>query len=210
MERIARRRDEAVLGVELLGGLVLGLYEDRFQARDLSRLERAQDGVLEQRFAEPLAFFPEIDGQAGKDHQRNRVLAGALGERRGSIRLGNGAAGQRVIADDARASAGHIVANDALLLVLQGILLEKGVQRLDAAVERCAVVTGLQKDNRAELTHRVRSARSGAVAWLSGFWPAGHQGRGRSAGTAPASSRNASPRTRVGWPPGGHSPGRTR
>ena len=35
MERIAGRGDEAMLGVEPLGVLVLGLYEDGFEARDL-------------------------------------------------------------------------------------------------------------------------------------------------------------------------------
>ena len=56
--------------------------------------KRGQDGVLEQSLAEALAFFPQIDGQAGQDHQGNRVFADPLAEGGWSIGLGRRAIGQ--------------------------------------------------------------------------------------------------------------------
>src|SRR5436309_5082260 len=59
--------------IPALGLLVLRMYYQRPDAGDLRRLGGAQKGVFQERTAKDLPLLGSINGEAGQDHDRNRV-----------------------------------------------------------------------------------------------------------------------------------------
>ncbi len=82
MEFVHRRRLEAVLPVERLCLLILGLNQNGPASDNVRSLRRSQKSVFQERRAEPLALLGAIHSKPGKEENGNGVIRKPLGNAR--------------------------------------------------------------------------------------------------------------------------------
>ena len=108
MPRVAWRWHETEVPVESNGPVVLGVDGERAHADHIRYLKRAPQGVEEQTGTDAAALRVDMDGEARKQKQRDRMAGHALDDALGSLRMLNLAGNYRVEADDLIAAKRNI------------------------------------------------------------------------------------------------------
>jgi hypothetical protein len=126
------------------GALVLCVNEQRPDARDIGGLQRTQHRVLEQASAHPLSLPIPGDGEAGQDHDRHRMAGQPLRQPLGRGLVLHLPDHERVKPHDLVAADGDVALCSPGHLALQGVLGQKPVEGVVAAVEHLYSVASLK------------------------------------------------------------------
>lgn len=124
--------------------VILRMDDDRPDSREPGCLGGAQDRVLEQPLADPSSGMATIDGQPGKEHDREGMTADALGYTRRYRCMIHGAHGQAVEADQDLPVAHDESAGRFRPLTGKGVPSEPFIENRGTAVEAIRPMGGGQ------------------------------------------------------------------
>ena len=145
MQRVRRRRLEAVPLVEPSGLCVLRLHQHGAHTDEVGRCGAARERLDEHLAAEPTALFGEVHGEPCEHDDRDRLEALPLdGPLRGRLGL-DAAGGQGAVGDHGVGAAGDLGVGPAGTRVGEGAVLEVVVERGRAAGEGGDEVSRLQR-----------------------------------------------------------------
>lgn len=121
--------------VESAGRLVLGMHHDGSNPDDIGSANDAAERVSQQGSAQSLSLPGAIDGEAGKQNDRDGVACQAFSERFRCFSVLDLGGAQAVVADDVFASDGNVGLGGAGVLICEREPPKVGVERLRSAIE---------------------------------------------------------------------------
>ena len=100
------------------------MYHDGTATNDVSRLDRAKQGIFQQSRAKSFPFFPGVNGQPGQQNERYGMCRLTFGHASRSLLPACGAGRQGVVCHYRILAGGNVCARGLASLVLERELLE--------------------------------------------------------------------------------------